>query len=176
MTLRFQIITGTVKTIKSSGGTAAITLASLPNGNGTSTGGRQSATLDLGPAWAQWWRIDGNFELAATPTDGNSINIFASYNNDTGAGKGNTSGTDSAYTGYSNNIDSSVRQLEFVGVHNCTSQATPDVQKSHIGTIFPKGRYINIVVDNRSGAAFHSSNTNQVITLTPLEQTVQDVE
>lgn len=175
MVLQFQITTGTVKTIKSSGGTAAVTLASLPNGNGTSTGARQTATLDLGPAWAQWWRIDCDFELAPTPTDGNSINIFASYNNNTGAGKGNTSGTDSAYTGYNNNIDSSTRQLEPVGVHNCTSQATPDVQKSNIGTIFPKGRYVNFVIDNRSGAAFHNSNANQVITLTPLEQTVQDV-
>ena len=43
----FKVSEGTAKTIRNSGGTAAITLASLANGNGTSAGGRQSATLDL---------------------------------------------------------------------------------------------------------------------------------
>jgi hypothetical protein len=38
--------------------------------------------------------------------------------------------------------------------------------------IFPKGRYLNLVVDNRSGAAFHSTDSNQFITLTPLEETI----
>lgn len=96
---------GTAKTIKSSSGDAAITLASLANGNGTSNGGRQSATLDLGANWAQLWRIDAAFEIAATPTAGNAINLYASFSNSTGAGQGNTSGSDAAYTGYSNNID-----------------------------------------------------------------------
>lgn len=165
---------GTAKTIKNSGGDAAITLASLANGNGTSTGGRQAATLDLGANWAQLWRIDVDFELAATPTAGNVINLYASWNNATGAGKGNTSGNDAAYTGYSNNLDAAVKHLEFLGAHICTTQATTTVQKSNVAIIRPKGRYLNLVVDNRSGAAFHSTDTNQVITLTPLEDLVQD--
>ena len=61
----FKTSEGTAKTIKNSGGTAAITLASLANGNGTSAGGRQSATLDLGALWSQRWRIDASFEIAA---------------------------------------------------------------------------------------------------------------
>lgn len=170
----FKVSTGTAKTIKNSGGDAAITLASLANGNGTSAGGRQAATLDLGATWAQWWRIDCDFELAATPTAGNAINLFGSYNSATGAGKGYTSGSDAAYTGYSNNIDAATKQLQFLGSHICTAQATATVQKSNVGLIFPKGRYLNVVVDNRSGAAFHSTDTNQVITLTPVEQSVQD--
>jgi hypothetical protein len=48
------------------------------------------------------------------------------------------------------------------------------VQKSLVGIIFPKGRYLNLVVDNRSGAAFHNTDTNQVITLTPLEESIED--
>ena len=165
---------GTAKTIKNSGGDAAITLASLANGNGTSAGGRQAATLDLGANWAQLWRLDCEFELAATPTAGNVINLFASWLNATGAGNGNTSGTDAAYTGYSNNIDAAVKHLEFLGAHICTAQATTTVQKSNVAIIRPKGRYLNLVVDNRSGAAFHSTDTNQVIRLTPLEDLVQD--
>jgi hypothetical protein len=170
----FKVSEGTAKTIRNSGGTAAITLASLANGNGTSTGGRQSASLDLGSNWAQRWRLECNFELAATPTAGNAVNLFASWNTSTGAGDGNTSGSDAAYTGYSNNIDAATRQLEFLGSHICTAQATSTVQRSLVGVIFPKGRYLNLVVDNRSGAAFHSTDTNQVITLTPLEESIED--
>lgn len=170
----FTVEAGTAKTIKNSGGDAAITLASLANGNGTSTGARQAVTLDLGATWAQTWRLDVDFELAATPTAGNAINLYGSWNNATGAGKGNTSGTDAAYTGYSNNIDNAARHLEYLGAHVCTAQTTATVQKANIGTIRPKGRYLNLVVDNRSGAAFHSTDTNQVITLTPLEDVIED--
>jgi hypothetical protein len=171
----FKVSEGTAKTIKNSGGTAAITLASLANGNGTSAGGRQSASLDMGANWAQRWRLECDFELAATPTAGNAINLFASWNTATGAGDGNTSGSDAAYTGYSNNIDAATKQLEFLGSHICTAQATSTVQKSLVGIIFPKGRWLNLVVDNRSGAAFHSTDTNQVITLVPLEESIEDV-
>lgn len=170
----FKVSEGTAKTIRNSGGTAAITLASLANGNGTSAGGRQSASLDLGANWAQRWRMECSFELAATPTAGNAVNLFASWNSATGAGDGNTSGSDAAYTGYSNNIDASTRQLEFLGAHICTAQATSTVQRSLVGVIFPKGRYLNLVIDNRSGAAFHSTDTNQVITFTPLEESIED--
>jgi hypothetical protein len=170
----FKIKNGTAKTLKSSSGTAAITLASLANGNGTSAGGRQAATLDLGEYWAQRWRIDTDFELAATPTAGNAINLFGSYGDATGAGRGNTSGSDAAYTGYSNNIDAATKQLELIGCHVCTAQATSTVQKASAGVFFPKGRYLNVVVDNRSGAAFHSSDANCVITFTPLEESIED--
>lgn len=170
----FVVSEGTQKTIKNSGGDAAITLASLANGNGTSAGGRQAATLDLGSTWSQWWRLETEFELAATPTAGNAINLFASWSNTTGGAQGNTSGTDAAYTGYSNNIDAATKQLDFIGAHICTAQTTATVQKSCVGMFRPKGRYMNLVVDNRSGAAFHSTDTNQVIRLTPLADTVVD--
>lgn len=169
-----KISSGTPLTIRNSGGNAVITLASLANGNGTSAGARQGDTIDLGPNWAQRWRIDTDFELAATPTAGNAINIFGSFSDTSGAGRGNTSGTDSAYTGYSNNIDASTRQLELLGAHICTNQVTSTVQRAFCGVFFPKGRYLNPVVDNRSGAAFHSTNTNQVITFTPLEESIVD--
>jgi hypothetical protein len=166
--------TGTALTLQNSGGTAAITLASLANGNGTSAGGRQSATLDFGTSWAREWRVEFDFELAATPTAGNAINLFASWHDATGAGDGNTSGSDAAYTGYSNNIDAATRQLELLGAAVVTGQATSTVQRALVGIIRPKARYANIVVDNRSGAAFHSTNTNQVIRFVPLEESIVD--
>lgn len=170
----FKVQSGTTRQIRNSGGDAAITLASLGNGNGTSTGARQSATLDLGATWAQRWRVVTEFEFAATPTAGNAVNLFASWFTTTGAGLGNTSGSDAAYTGYSNNIDAATRQLEFLGAHICTAQATSTVQRCFVGVIFPKSRYLNLVVDNRSGAAFHSTDTNQVIRLVPLEESIEE--
>lgn len=166
---------GTAKTIKASAGDAAISLASLANGNGTTTGARQAATLDLGAQWAQWWRVDTEFELAATPTDKALIHIYGSFQNASGAGTGNTSGSDASYTGYSsNNLSSLQNHLWYLGDHVCTVQATPTVQDGRGFLLFPKGRYLNVVVYNASGAAFHSSDTNCVIRLTPLEQRVQD--
>jgi hypothetical protein len=171
---KIRIAPGTAKVIRKTGGDAAITLASLANGNGTSTGACQSVTLDLGASWAQRWRIGVEFEFAATPTAGNVVNLYASFFNTTGAGVGNTSGTDAAYTGYSNNIDAAARHLTFLGAHVCTAQATSTVQRSNVGVFFPTGRYMNLVVDNRAGSAFHSSETNQLIRLTPLEDTIED--
>jgi hypothetical protein len=164
-----KVSTGTPLTIRNSGGSAAITLASLANGSS-----RQAVTLDLGANWAQRWRVDTDFELAATPTNGNAVNLWASYSDATGAGKANTTGTDAAYTGYSSNAEASLQQLELIGAHICTVQATSTVQKALAGVFFPKGRYLNLVVENRSGAAFHSTDTNQVITLTPLEESIVD--
>lgn len=169
-----KVSEGAQLTIKNSGGSAGITLASLANGNGTTTGARQSATLDLGATWSQRWRVETEFEMAATPTAGNAISLFASWSASTGASQANTSGSDASYTGYSSNIDASTKQLEFLGSHICTTQITATVQKQFIGVIFPKGRYMNLVVDNRSGSAFHSTDTNQVIRFIPLEESVVD--
>lgn len=165
---------GTPKTVRISGGDATVTLTSLANGNGLGTGARQSSTLYLGENWAQRWRIDFEGEFAATPTARNTLNIYASFSNGNGAGLGNTSGTDSAYTGYNNDIDVAVSQLEFLGAHTCSAVATPTVQRSQVGLMFPKGPYVNFVFDNRSGVAMHSSAANALLRLTPLDEGVFD--
>lgn len=171
VTAVFRTQSGTAKTIKNSGGDAAITFASLANGNGTSAGARQAVTLDLGATRAKAYRVEHSAELAATPTAGAVINFYASVGNATGAGKGGTSGTDAAYTGYANNIDAAAKHLDFVGAFVCTADATATVQKGVVGVLYPKGRYVNMVVDNRCGAAYHNTETNQSITLTPIEDT-----
>lgn len=170
----FKVTEGTAKTIKSTGGTAAMSFASVANGNGTTTNGQQSASLDFGTNWAQRWRMESNLEIAATPTAGNSVNYFGSWNTASGTGMGNTSGANAPYSGYAANLDASTKHLEFMGAHICSTQATPLVQKAFVGIIFPKGRHLNLVLDNRSGAALHSTETNQVITFTPLEESMED--
>lgn len=160
---------GTPKVFRNTGGDAAITLASLAN-----AAARQSVTLDLGEQWAREWRLDISFELAATPTAGAFINLFASYSGATGAGKGNTSGTDAAYTGYNSNIPDSSRHLTALASHVCTANPTATVQQANLGVIIPRGRYMNLVIENRSGAAFHNTETNQFVSMTPLDEQIQD--
>jgi len=167
----FKVGEGTVKTVKS-GGTAGITLASLANGNTTTAGARQSATLDLGALWAERWRVDCQFDIVATATAGSAINIYASYSTTTGAGTGNTSGSDATYAGYSSNKDASIVQTEFIGALICS--ATTGAQRANVGIMFPKARYVNFVIDNRSGAALTSTEANQFVNLTPLESSIED--
>lgn len=165
---------GTPLTMKASGGTSALSVASLANSNGTTTGMRQGVTLDLGDAsgfYPEAVRLSINRELAATPTASNAINFYGSWQAATGAGDANTSGSDASYTGYSSNNLASVKQLEFLGSHICTANAT--TQKSSI-VIYPKGRYLNLVEENTSGAAYAASETNQVLTFTPIDPAVID--
>lgn len=173
----FRTQTGTAKVIKNSGGDAAITLASLANGNGTSTGARQCVKLDLGASRAPFYRVKASFEIAATPTAGATIDLYWAPSESATAGTdnpGNVSGTDAAYTGYSNNISASVKHLLYIGSFICTAQATTTVQYGEVGRFSPPSRYGSLVVYNASGAALHSTDTNQAISLIPIEDTIED--
>ena len=137
-------------------------------------GYRQSASLDLsqgGFSFAKYWLLEAAIDLQATPTKGNPINFFASWGAATGAGWGNTSGSDAAYTGISAAVDS-VKLLEFLGALVLGVSAS-GVQKGIVGIIRPKNKWLNLVVDNESGATYAASDTNCVVTLTPL---VDDLE
>lgn len=165
---------GTAKTIKSSSGDATMAFASLANTNGTSTGAVQSSTFDFGDGWDTDWLIETEFEHAATPTAGTAVDIHCFYNSSTGAGRGGTSGSSAAYTGYANNINAALVGNSFIHSHIATANATTTVQKPP-GSIFrPQGRYGNFVAVNRTAAALHNTETNQLIRLTPLVDTVEN--
>jgi hypothetical protein len=159
----------TAKVFKSSGGDAAITLTSVGN-----NAARQSVKLDLGATRAAAYAVWAGFEIAATPTAGNPIEIWWAPSPSASAGTdevGNIAGTDSAYSGYSSNLAASVPQLVFVGNFVCTAQATATVQKGFVGIFCPPTRYGTLVVYNKSGAALHSSATNMFVQFVPIEDT-----
>jgi hypothetical protein len=167
----FRQQTGTPKVFKSSGGTAAITLASLASGTA-----RQSAKLDLGATIAPAIAVKADFEFAATPTAGTTVELYWAPSSSATAGTdnpGGVSGTDSAYAGYSANLGASALQLTFLGSFVCTTQATATVQKMTLGVFRPANRYGSLVVVNNSGASFHSSDTNSNVTFTPLEEVAE---
>ena len=168
--------------VVSSGGDYAISLASVANvawGSATTTGARQCVTIDLADSAGNiptWVDIVTEFELAATPTAGNVIQLFGFFWSATGTSLGGSLGTDSAYTGINNNCDASLLGAVELGYHRCTANATSTVQKMNSGGFRPKNRYLNLIVRNMSGAAFHSTNTNQKITLFPTYDVAQDTE
>jgi hypothetical protein len=170
----FKRKAGTAKTIKSSGGDATMAFASLANSNGTSTGAIQSSSFDFGDGWDTDWLIETEFEHAATPTAGQTVDIHCFYGSSSGAGKGGTSGSSAAYTGYSNNINAALVGNSFIHSHVATANATTTVQKPPGSTFRPQGRYGNFVAVNRTGAALHSTETYQLIRLTPLVDTIEN--
>jgi hypothetical protein len=170
----FKRKAGTAKTIKSTGGDATMAFASLANTNGTSTGAIQSSSFDFGDGWDQDWTIETEFEHAATPTAGQTVDIHCFYGSASGAGKGGTSGSSAAYTGYANNINAALVGNSFIHSHVATANATTTVQKPAGSTFRPQGRYGNFVAVNRTGAALHNTETNQLIRLTPLVDTIEN--
>jgi hypothetical protein len=167
-----RIQSGTEKTIKSSGGSAAITLASLAN-----NAARQSVKVDFGATRAAVYKVELEIEMAATPTAGNVIEIYGNPSNSATAGTDNmagTVGTDSAYSGYSSNLDASIKQLDFVGALVMTVQVTATVQKGVVGYFTPEQRYYSFVVYNKAGSAVHSSDTNCVARFVPIEDVAED--
>ena len=167
-----RVQSGTIKTVKNSGGTSAITLASLAN-----AAGRQAVKMDLGATRAEVYEVKATFEIAATPTAGNTIDLYWAPSASATAATdnpGNVTGADAAYAGYSSNLTATLPQLQFIGSFVCTAQATATVQAAVVGRFSPADRYGSLVVVNNSGAALHSTETNQAITLTPIEGVVED--
>ena len=143
-----------------------IILAALAN-----AAGRQSVKVDLGAHWAEVYQVRAAFEIAATPTAGNMIELYWAPSQDPTAGDGNPAlilGTDAAYAGYSANLASSVLQLQFIGAFCCTVQASAVVQVGIVGKFKPAHRYGSLVVVNNSGAALHSDDVEIHVVFDPI--------
>lgn len=159
-------------TVKSSGGTAAITMTSVAN-----SAARQSAKIDFGTPRARRYLLVAEVELAATPTAGLSIEFYGGWSNSATAGTdnpGGASGSDAAYAGYSSNLDASLKQLTYLGDLVVTTQATATVQRGIVGIVEIPTQYVCLVVYNKSGAAFHSSATNVAFRFIPIVDVLSD--
>lgn len=149
-----------------------IDLTSLADGSA-----RQSAKFDFGAHWAERYLIRTCFELAATPTDGDLVELYFGFSHHATAGTGNPAnltGSDAAYSGYSANLASSVKHLYGPYNHICTVQTTTTVQVALIGILYPPSRYGILVVKNESNAAFHSDAVEMHIVLDPIVSEFQD--
>lgn len=137
---------------------------------------RQSAKVDLGTDRARRYAARIAVEIAATPTAGNTIDLWWAPSGSATAGTANAggvSGADGAYAGYSSNLEASLLQLQPIGVGIVTAQATATVQVIECGTFSPTERYGSLVVVNRSGAAFHSDDVEIHVVLDPVVDEIQ---
>lgn len=140
------------------------------------TAARQSAKVDLGAIRAPAYLVRCAFELAATPTAGEVIELYWGPSQHSTAGTGNPanlSGSDAAYSGYSSNLAASVKQLLFIGNFICTVQVTTTVQVGVAGILVPTARYGILVVKDESGAAFHSDAVESHVVFDPIYDEIQ---
>lgn len=140
------------------------------------TTARQSAKVDLGAERAQMYNVRCAFEMAATPTASEVIELYWAPSQHATAGTGNPaniSGSDAAYSGYSSNLANSIKQLQFIGAFVCTVQTTTTVQVGEVGIFDPPERYGSLVIKNESGASFHSDAVESHIVFDPVVPEVQ---
>lgn len=168
----FKMASGTNIVFRNTGGQAAISYASLANAAApaTSGGARQSVKYDFGALRNEVFDVYMSCEMAATPTSGAVIDVYLNPSSSNTAGTdnlGNCSGTDAAYTGYTNDIEVGIRQLIPIGAMVLSAYATANIQAGYVGSVSVPKRYGSIVVVNRGGSAFHSTETNQFITFVP---------
>lgn len=137
---------------------------------------RQSVKVDLGGDRAQTYKVRAAFEMAATPTAGDVIELYWAPSSSSTAATGNAggvSGSDAAYAGYSANLGDSVKQLDFIGVFVCTVQVTTTVQVAEIAFFSPSERYGSLIVKNESDTAFHSDDVECHVVFDPIVLEVQ---
>ena len=79
----------------------------------------QSAKFDFGATRAAQFSLTAAIEFAATPTAGDTVQIYLAPSSDSVAANSNpggVSGSSSAYAGYSSNLAASVAQLQQIGI------------------------------------------------------------
>ncbi len=77
---------------------------------------------------------------------------------------GGVSGSDSAYTGYSSNLDDSLPQLQWIGAFIVTDDDTGTVQIAVVSEGFaPMLRHGTLVFVNRSAIAMHSDDVEMSV-------------
>ena len=147
-----------------------LSLASVADG-----AARESDKVDLGEHRAREYHVRAAFELAATPTAGDIIELYWAPSQHATAANGNpggATGSDANYTGYGT-LSEAVKQLQFIGAFVCTSDATTTVQAAEIGRFSPPERYGSLIVKNESGAAFHSDDVECHVVFDPIVPEIQ---
>jgi hypothetical protein len=137
---------------------------------------RQSAKVDFGATRAARYHAQAALEFAVAPTDGNAVNLYLAPSASAtaaNANPGGVSGSDAAYTGYSSNAASSVRQLQFIGACVLTVQATTTIQIAECGVFTPPERYGSLVFHNNSGQAMVADAVEMAIRIAPIVDEIQ---
>lgn len=140
------------------------------------TAARQSVKVDLGEQRAPAYTVMVAFEMAATPTAGDYIELYWNASPDPTAANGNAggcTGADAAYAGYNANLSEGVKHLQFIGNHVCSDDITTYIQVSLVSVFSPACRYGSLVVKNESAASFHSDAVETHVVFIPIYDEVE---
>ena len=134
---------------------------------------RQSAKLDFGATRATLYDVRINFEIAADPSAGGSVDLYMSPSHSGTADVGNVghcTGADAAYVaaaGYT--LAELLKHLHFIGSAPVAVQNDGDgVQSAHVGVFSPTDRYGCLVVVNSASQAFHSDAAEFAVGFYPI--------
>lgn len=135
---------------------------------------RQSAKVDLGKGAALLgtrFAVYAAIEFATAPVSGENVDIWIGFSPDAIAGTANPgglTGADAAYDGTAgDDLDDSLRQLEFIGSLIATADATPVVQFQFIGWFVAVEQHASIVVDNNATPNFVGDAAEMAIRIVP---------
>ena len=139
--------------------------------------GRESAKVDLGASRASAYSVMACFEMAATPTTGEVVELYWAPSPDATAANGNVfdiDGVDAAAPSGVGTLAELVSAATFIGNFRCGAVATASVMTGFVGVLAPPERYGILIVKNESGAAFHSDDVESHIVFTPITDVVID--
>lgn len=141
---------------------------------------RQSEKLDFGvgdTTWARRFAMTSAIEMDTPPVAGEQINFYLAFSHSgtaANANPGGVSGSDSAYSGYSGNLDDSLKQLVLIGSMTLTVQDSGTVQIELIGVFIPVERYASLVVVNSTAADDFEGDANEMsIRIAPITDEIQ---
>jgi hypothetical protein len=141
------------------------------------TAGRESAKVDLGATRAARYSVIGTLEFAATPTTGETVELYWAPSPDATAANGNPmniDGVDAAAPSGIGTLAELKAACDFIGVFVITNDPTTAVQTAVCtGLLVPKERYGILLVVNESGAAFHSDAVETHISITEILDEIQ---
>ena len=138
---------------------------------------RQGDKFDFGTEWDIQYSLSAAIEWASSPVDGESIDFYIAFSPDAtaaNANPGNVSGSDSAYTGYSSDLNDSLSQLKYLGSMSAVANTSVQIQ-TQIITFVPTARYATLVVVNSSDADnFAADAIEMSVSLTPIISSIVD--
>ena len=159
---------GTPITWRDSGGTAAITLASLADG-----AARKGARVDLGANFSASYALYLTVVTGTTPLEGSVVEVYFGESPDNTLFPGGLASGDGAFTLGTNELN--LRQIPGPSafVLQPASAGTTCTQGPFLYR--PTGRYVQPVVVNRSGGSTALSATaGHIITLVPIRDPLND--
>lgn len=164
--LKYEV--GTSKTWKSSGGTYALTLTSVTNGNG-----RQGDKGDLGANRARIWDVLFTASVGVAATAGNEIELWWAPSDSATPGTDNGGGVTGADGTFNTTPDEYKQQLTFIGSLILSNNAGTGIQKQWL-SFSPSQRYGSPVVVNKSGQTLGATATDHTLTFIPREEAQED--